>query len=563
MTSSDLLRVAYLGPAGSYTQQAAQKRFSDARLVSCASIEQVFAAVGNAEAQYGVVPIENMLQGSVTETQDGLYTWHDSVRIHDMLVMPIAHALGGVGVSLDAVRDGIQTVYSKDQALKQCSDYLERVFPNATLIEVDSTSLAAERVMSANDPTLAAIASEAAFAQVGLTVLDTQIGNIRDNKTRFAVLGPPNPDLANATGSDATACVIYPPGDRVGILEEILAVISRDHGLSLSSIHSRPDRRGAFRFYIEIEGHLKDAAVRHCIDALRRKLADDLAEILVFGSYPRCPFNPPKLSTIGIVGGTGKMGAWFRELFEKAGYEVLLSGLNSELSVEQCVKQSQAVLLNVPITHSVQVARDVAAWLEPGQLVLDNTSVKGQVMDALLDAVPEGVEVLGMHTIFGPEVDSLRKRNTVFTRTAKSGELAEEFEHIFYKYGAQLSYTDEANHDQQMAFHQNLEHFTKLVLAEVLSKHVADPSGTVAYSSPNSRASLRTMARVLRVDAKLLADIQAHNEQGPEMLRQFMTIAHELLALIENKDFDALLQRIQFNSDALGEDLLAELLYNE
>lgn len=548
------MRVAYLGPVGSYTEQAARQRFPEATLMSCASIEQVFSAVSKRETAHGVVPIENMLQGPVTETQDGLYSFHDTVRIHDMLVIPIAHTLGGSGEAPQ-----IETIYSKDQALKQCSEYLQTNFPNAKLVEVDSTSLAAKRVKAADDPSQAAIASPAALKHFDLAVLAEHIGNIRDNKTRFAVLGSPDADNFVASGNDATACVIYPPGDRVGILEEILAVISRDHGLSLSSIHSRPDRRGAFRFYVEIEGHLNDELVQSCIGALRRKLADDLAEILVFGSYPRCPFNPPKLHTIGIVGGTGKMGGWFRRLFEQAGYNVVLSGLDGGLSVKECVSRSQAVLLSVPIADSVRVAREVSALLVPGQLILDNTSVKSQVMSALLEAVPDGVEVLGMHTIFGPDVESLRKRNTVFTRTEKSGELAEEFEHIFYKYGARLSYTDETNHDQQMAFHQNLEHFTKIVLAQVLARHVSSPDTTQAYSSPNSRASLRTMANVLRVDAKLLTEIQAHNSQGPAMISHFMTIARDMQALIEAGEFDALLERIQASLKALGPELLHEL----
>lgn len=558
MNDHSSLRVAYLGPAGSYTQQAARQRFPDASLVSCASIDQVFGAVSDQAVAHGVVPIENMLQGPVTETQDGLYRYHDTVRIHDMLVLPIEHALGGVG---DPAK--VTTIYSKDQALKQCSEYLLAHFPDARQVELDSTSLAAERVSAAQDPALAAIVSPAALEQFSLKALATQIGNTRDNKTRFAVLSSPDPVNFESSGNDATACVIYPPGDRVGILEEILAVISRDHGLSLSSIHSRPDRRGAFRFYVEIEGHLNDAVVQSCIQALRRKLADDLAEILVFGSYPRCPFNAPRLRTIGIVGGTGKMGGWFRRLFERAGYQVVISGLDDGVSVEECVERSQAVLINVPIPDSVAVAKQVGALLKPGQLVLDNTSVKGQVMEALVGAVAEGVEVLGMHTIFGPDEESLRKRNTVFTRTSRSGELAAEFEHIFYKYGAHLSYTDETNHDQQMAFHQNLEHFTKLVLAEVLAKHVHQPASTGAYSSPNSRASLRTMARVLRVDASLLTEIQAHNSQGPAMLEHFMRIAGELQSLITQGRFDELRERIHGSLEALGPELLQELRMGE
>jgi prephenate dehydratase len=107
----------------------------------------------------------------------------------------------------------------------------------------------------------AAIGYVAALQQYGLEVLARGIGNPPQNKTKFAVLG----DRFHApTGTDATSVVIYPHRDRIGLLEDILHLISRDGGLNLSSIHSRPDTKGGFRFYIEVEGHAEDLAVARC-----------------------------------------------------------------------------------------------------------------------------------------------------------------------------------------------------------------------------------------------------------------------------------------------------------
>lgn len=553
------MNIAYLGPSGSYTETAARRRFAGATLLPCASIDAVFSAVSEGSADHGVVPIENMIQGPVTETQDCLYAYHQSVCIHDMLLLAIAHALGvPQGQDLLATK----TVLSKDQALKQCSTWLTENLKEARLVEVDSTSNAANRVASDHQPQ-AAIASVEALEQYGLDVVAKDIGNVPDNKTRFAVLGRRDEVYTQPPGPSATSLVIYPPSDRVGILEEILGVISRDHAVSLSSIHSRPDQRGAFRFFLELEGHQENANVRQCLDSLQRKLANDVAEIVIFGSYPQRPFNAPKLKTIGIVGGTGKMGKWFERFFTEAGYRVICWGRRSSMSLQECVKASQAVLINVPIEHAEDTAREVAALLQPGQLVLDNTSVKGPVMAALLSAVPEHVEVLGMHTIFGPNIDTLRQRNTVFVRTEKSAELAREFERIFYKHGARLTFTDAANHDQQMAFHQNLEHFSKLVLARVLCEHVHEPASSKAYSSPNSRASLRTMARVLDLDPRLLAEIQAHNQMGPNMLRRYVAAANELLLLVEQEDYQSLREHMTRWADQLGPDLLDDLRGDE
>ncbi len=136
--------------------------------------------------------------------------------------------------------------------------------------------------------------------------------------------------------------------------------------------------------------------------------------------------------------------------------------------------------------------------------MVDNTSIKTQPVAAMLEVAPEGVEVLGMHTVFGPAITELRRQNVIFTTTPKSGELAQEFEGIFYKYGATITHTTPEYHDRQMAFHQNLEHFTKVVLAEVLRAQFGAPEVMANYSSPNSRLSLITMGRVLKGDPGII-----------------------------------------------------------
>jgi prephenate dehydrogenase len=165
-----------------------------------------------------------------------------------------------------------------------------------------------------------------------------------------------------------------------------------------------------------------------------------------------------------------------------------------------------------------------------------------------------------MHTVFGPAVESLRHQNVIFTRTAASGELAREFESIFYKHGAKVTYTTPENHDKQMAFHQNLEHFTKVVLAQVLQAHFGNPAELDSYSSPNSRTSLITMGRILSADPELYGEIQSYNLQGPAMLRAYLDVAQALgQALIEGH-MQAFKESMSTSAAALGPAYLAELL---
>ena len=549
------MKLGFLGPPGTYTEEAARAAMAEARYVPYASIEAVFEAVARHEVDRGLVPIENVIQGPVTETLDNLYHYAEQIKIVDMLVLPIQHAIGVLAPEAQITR-----VLSKDQALKQCSAYLQAHYPQAQQVEMASTSAAMETIVSARLSDAAAIGSAATLEQYGLHILARDIGNVQRNKTRFAVLGAAAEGYHPPTGNDATALVIYPHRDRIGLLEDILGVLSKAYGLNLSSIHSRPDTRGAFRFYMEVEGHLEDPTVAACMADLTKQLGDEEVEVKIFGTYTRCAFNEPRLRTIGIIGGTGQMGGWFGKFFSAAGYTVLLSGRRTPLTYQQCIAQSDVVIINVPIRHTVDVIQAVGGFFRPGQLVADNTSIKTQPVTAMLAAVPPGVEVLGMHTVFGPAVESLRHQNVIFTRTPASGELASEFESIFYKYGAKITYTTPEYHDKQMAFHQNLEHFTKIVLAHVLRTSFGDPAELDSYSSPNSRTSLITMGRILNADPDLYSEIQAYNLQAPALLQAYLDAAQALGQALIVGNVEAFKESMTASAIALGPAYLAEML---
>lgn len=543
------MTIGFLGPEGTYTDEAAKQLFSDATRRAYPSIDAVFEAVASRAISSGVVPIESLVQGPVTETLDNLFRYAGQVAIGEMLVLPIDHALGGLGRP-----DQVRRILSKDQALHQCSVYLAHTYPQATLVETPSTTAAMEMIVREGWRDAAAIGHASAIQQYGLDILARGIGNPPQNKTKFAVLG----DRYHApTGSDATSFVIYPHRDRIGLLQDMLHLISRESGLNLSSIHSRPDTKGGFRFYMEVEGHLDDTAVARCLAAMERALASDDVEVRVFGAYPRRMFNEPRLHTIGVIGGTGQMGRWFRPFFERAGYRVLVSGRTTPLSYQQCIDQSDAVIFNVPISHTVELIHKLGPSFRPGQLMVDNTSIKTQPVTAMLEAAPEGVEVLGMHTVFGPAVAELRHQNVVFTTTPRSGELVQEFEGIFYKYGATITHTTPDYHDRQMAFHQNLEHFTKVVLAEVLRAQFGAPEMMARYSSPNSRLSLITMGRVLKGDPGLYAEIQTQNLQGPGLIQEYLRVAGDIGRALMESDAGRFAQAMSQCAEAFGGDFLA------
>jgi len=203
------------------------------------------------------------------------------------------------------------------------------------------------------------------------------------------------------------------------------------------------------------------------------------------------------------------------------------------------------------------VIHRVGGFFRSGQLMVENTSIKTQPVAAMLEVAPERVEVLGMHTVFGPNITELRRQNVIFTSTPKSGEMAQEFEGIFYKHGATITHTTPEYHDRQMAFHQNLEHFTKIVLAEVLRTQFGTPAVMATYSSPNSRLSLITMGRILKGDPQLYAEIQTQNLQGPGMIQQYLQIAGEIGRALIPGDATRFAEAMTACAEAFGSDFLA------
>lgn len=267
------LSVAYLGPEGTYTHAAALKHFGGATTqVPLGGIAEVFREVENRASDYGVVPIENSIEGSVNETLDCL--GDSSLTLCGEIVLPIHHQLLGRNTALAAV----ERVCAHAQALAQCRGWLDRHVPGAERLALASNAQAAER--AAREPGTAAVAGSQAAERYGLEVLAANIEDHPHNTTRFAVIGHDRP---RPTGDDVTSVMFSMPNEP-GALHGMLSVLA-DAGISMTRIESRPLRGGSwdYRFFIDLLGHRDDAAVAPALDAMAKRAA--LFEIL--GSCPR------------------------------------------------------------------------------------------------------------------------------------------------------------------------------------------------------------------------------------------------------------------------------------
>jgi prephenate dehydratase len=276
-------RVAYLGPAGTFTETAAgiitggdPSGSGDVTLVPCVDVVEVLRLVETGAVGRGVVPIENTLEGSVTATLDALAFDFD-LLIHGELELPAA--LVAAAPSGTRLEDAV-SVRSHTVALGACRRWLADAAPNAERIPAASTARAAQEVVEAGVGHVA-IVNPLAAERYGLEVLARDIADRKGNFTRFVVVGQHVPP---ATGWDKTSVVVFIETNRPGALLQLLQVFaSRD--LNLTKIESRPTKTelGEYCFLLDVEGHLSDERVGDALAAVKRTQRD----IKVLGSYRR------------------------------------------------------------------------------------------------------------------------------------------------------------------------------------------------------------------------------------------------------------------------------------
>ncbi|MBI4693718.1 MAG: prephenate dehydratase [Gammaproteobacteria bacterium] len=267
------LKAAYLGPAGTFTHSAALKHFGGSVALDPApTIEEVVRAVASGVCTYGVVPVENSLEGPINQTLDCLSD--TALKVCGEIVLNVHHQLLTHCPTLTAIK----RVYAHAQALAQCRHWLDANLPGVERVALSSNAEAARRVTTETDA--AAIAGVNAAVLYGLPALKSNIEDRPDNTTRFLVLGqrPPGP-----SGEDLTSIVFSMP-NRPGALYEILQGFA-DAGISMTRIESRPMRKGTWEylFFVDIEGHADDPVVASALE----RVADRAAWLRVLGSYPR------------------------------------------------------------------------------------------------------------------------------------------------------------------------------------------------------------------------------------------------------------------------------------
>jgi chorismate mutase/prephenate dehydratase len=275
LAQQEPLKVAFLGPEGTFTQAAVLTHFGHSvRALPLVSIDEVFHEVEAGSADFGIVPIENSSEGTVNNTLDRFLT--SPLKICGEVELRIHHYLMGAMSSLGR----IERICSHTQALAQCRAWLEDHLPNVEQVPVSSNAEGARRAR--DEKGTAAIAGDTAAEVYGLKVLAAQIEDRPDNATRFLVLGR---KLFAPSGHDRTTLLLsVGHTDASGALYRLLEPLAK-HRISMTRIESRPSRRRKwdYVFFVDIEGHCEESHVRRALEALKKRAS----LFRVLGSYPR------------------------------------------------------------------------------------------------------------------------------------------------------------------------------------------------------------------------------------------------------------------------------------
>jgi prephenate dehydratase len=272
-------KIAYLGPPGTFTEEALDKFIKDlsqVRKISFPTVADVIRSVDRGEADEGLVPMENSIEGSVNITQD-ILTFESEAKIIGEVTIPVKHSLiGKKNIKLD----NIKKVISHPHAAAQCRKFLSTNLKDAEIIAANSTAEAVKILKEENDD-IAAIGTKIAAKIYDLEIIENDIEDNKDNKTRFVFIGN---SIQPKTGNDKTSIVCFLKEDRPGSLYNILKEFAC-RNINLARLESRPAKKdlGDYVFMIDLDGHLHDENIFEAIEVLRKGVY--LVKIL--GSYPK------------------------------------------------------------------------------------------------------------------------------------------------------------------------------------------------------------------------------------------------------------------------------------
>lgn len=536
--------IATLGPVGSDSFLAAKQYMPDAELKCFNSMLELIPAFEAGQTDFALIPFYNTREGSVKEYFRFLveldnYFWIDNI------VLPIHLSMGALDTSSE-----IEYIVGRDSVFNQCKDYIKANYPAATLITVRNIE---ERILEITEQSLAnhgVIETEELLHKFGLSLFDREV--VSHNKTRFAVIAK---DPIAASGYDATTIITRPLKDRVGMLVDILGEFTR-RGINILDLRSENDvETQKLQIYLEIEGHHTDTILKDALVSVERNVIQERNCLKVLGSFPRVDMRVKRIKSFGFIG-TGDMSKWFATRLENEGYTTILTGRSTALSPEKMITEVDVVVVCVPISVTASTIRKYGKLLAPGQALILLAGESENSLKTAIESTHEGVEVMLVHNLWGPQAATMKDKNAAIVRTNRSGMLCSEFEAFLYKHGAEIYKDSPSQHDLLMGVGQKLPTIISVALASTLAEHKIDCNDIGSHSTLTSIYGVLAMARVHNQNPRTYAEIMATKGDSRKIVKTFAEKLVQLMELAETEKISDLCQIMESNRNYMDQSFL-------
>ncbi len=540
--------IATLGPVGSDSYRAAQQYAPNAEFVLFNRIADIFNAYRTGKVQYALVPVYNTREGEVKDyfrliakMEQGY--WMDNV------VLPI-HLSLAVLPGADRVEQKITTIVGRSSVFRQCDEFIEENYPEAILMAVHDIEAAMAAIGQKKKQGYAVIESEELVKKHGLQLIAREV--VSHNRTRFSIIGA---KPASVSGYDATAIITRPLRDRVGMLADILGEFTR-RGINILDLQSENDvQTQKLRIYVEVEGHIETPLLQQALSTIEKTVIQEEDALKVLGSFPRVDMRVKKIKTFGFIG-SGDMSRWFAGRLENEGYKALVSGRTTKLSPVTMIREVDVVLVCVPISVTVSVIKKYGPLLRDAQALIILAGESENTLAAALEVTTQGVEVMFVHNLWGPQALTMKDKNATVVRTHRSGSFCSEFEAFLYKHGADINHDSATKHDLLMGVSQKLPTTVSVALAMTLRDHAIDCNDINSHSTLTSLYGILAMARIHNQNPRTYAEIMATTGDGRKIVRSFADNIIHLIDLAEQGNIDELSAIMQANKGIMPETFL-------
>jgi len=258
--------------------------------------------------------------------------------------------------------------------------------------------------------------------------------------------------------------------------------------------------------------------------------------------------NKPKV-TIGIIGGTGQMGQWFKRFFQKNGCKVVIAGRKTKLKPEECAATCDVVVITVPIDATIDTIKKIGPHVRKDALFMDLTSLKQGPVKAMLKYSKS--EVIGTHPVFGPSVKSIRDQTMVLC-PARGKKWLPWLKKMLEKNRAKVKISTTLKHDKMMSVIQGVMHFGSISICHALKELGVDIMESQEFSSPIYKLRMDMVGRILNQDPKLYADIEISNPETKRAINAYLKNAKQLFKIIKKKDTNKFIKYFEEASRYLG-----------